>query len=205
MRCAYGRGAFLYDATSGERAVYRRGRTVGIELLDLHAGDTVLDIGCGTGLNFPLVIDAVGPAGRVIGLDSSPEMLARANRRIARRGWSNASTVLADAADITTATIGTTVVDAILATYSLSVMADWRAAWANARATLRPGGRVCIVDMQRPTYATPVLTPLARVACAMGGADIDAHPWTLLQAQGHDVRQVAVRAGHIVATAAVIP
>ncbi|WP_430869190.1 class I SAM-dependent methyltransferase [Demequina aurantiaca] len=204
MRGTYERGALLYDWVSGERTVYRSGRVAGVELLDLSAGDTVLDIGCGTGLNFPQLVEAVGPTGRVIGLDRSPGMLARADHRVARRGWTNVTTVRADATEFTSETIGADAVDAVFATYSLSVVDDWRSAWENSLAVLRPGGRAGIVDMRIPTTATPLLSPLARLACAIGGADIEAHPWTALSEEGRDVRDVTLRAGHIVAAAATV-
>ncbi|MDJ0336128.1 methyltransferase domain-containing protein [Salinibacterium sp. G-O1] len=205
MNGTYERGAPFYDAISGEWPVYRRGRVVGVELLGLNEGDTVLDLGCGTGLNFPLLFAAVGPTGRVIGVDRSPAMLGMADRRIASNRWSNVTTVSADAAKFTASDLGQEQVDAVFATYSLSVIDDWRAAWERMRAVLRPGGRAGIVDMQLPTGAAAILSPLARLACAMGGSDITAHPWTILREAGSDLSEVSVRGGHIVAAAATIP
>ena len=64
----------------------------------LHPGDTVVEIGCGTGLNFSLLRDAVGAQGKVIGVDITAEMLDRAKRRVARNAWSNVELVHSDAA-----------------------------------------------------------------------------------------------------------
>ncbi|MCG6970554.1 MAG: methyltransferase domain-containing protein [Gammaproteobacteria bacterium] len=50
--------------------------------MQLAPGGTVVDLGCGTGLNFPLLQQAVGPVGRVISVDLSAEMLARAGKRV---------------------------------------------------------------------------------------------------------------------------
>lgn len=47
-----------------------------LQYLDLTAGQTVLDVGCGSGAAFPTLRDAVGPSGRVVGVDYSPRMLA---------------------------------------------------------------------------------------------------------------------------------
>ena len=53
-----------------------------VELLQLKQGDFVLDIGCGTGLNFGPLIQRIGPKGRIIGVDLSSKMLACAKERI---------------------------------------------------------------------------------------------------------------------------
>lgn len=67
----------------------RRYRRETVSALGLHAGDTVIDLACGTGLNFPLLVRTVGAAGKIIGVDISPEMLAQARRRIERSDWRN--------------------------------------------------------------------------------------------------------------------
>lgn len=82
MKCPrparYTGGARLYDILSGERPVYRAGRVRGITALHLRPGQQVLDVGCGTGLNFPLLLDGIGSRGAVVGVDASGSMLARA-------------------------------------------------------------------------------------------------------------------------------
>lgn len=205
MNPSYGCGARFYDALSGERLVYRHGRMAGIALLELREGDTVLDVGCGTGLNFPMLAFAVGPTGRVIGLDRSSAMLTMARRRITDNTWSNVTTVHADATDFSARDLGGDRVDAVIATYALSVIREWPAAWECITTVLRPGGRAGIVDMQLPTGPAALLGPLARLACAVGGSDIHAHPWTALGATGRDYTEVALRGGHVVAAAATLP
>lgn len=82
----YRRHARDYDA-SAQRTMALRRRT--IARLALQPGDVVLDVGCGTGLSFPLLLDAVGATGLVIGVESSPEMLVLARQRNAAAGWPN--------------------------------------------------------------------------------------------------------------------
>ena len=201
----YGAGARLYDVLSGERLVYRAGRVAGIQMVNLRQGDVVLDLGCGTGLNFPLLVAAVGPTGRVIGLDRSVAMLAVARKRVAANGWHNVTIMHADATDFDTTDIGVDTVDAVVATYSLSVIRHWRSAWTNAVAVMKPGARALIVDMQLPTGFARIMRPLARAVCAFGGSDIRAHPWTVLEDGGINPDTVTVKGGHIRAVAASIP
>src|SRR5215469_18482585 len=60
----------------------RAQRLRAVEALGLRAGDTVIDIACGTGLNFPLVEGVIGPDGRIVGVDLTDAMLAQAQDRI---------------------------------------------------------------------------------------------------------------------------
>ncbi|WP_322411085.1 class I SAM-dependent methyltransferase [Microbacterium invictum] len=221
----YSAGARWYDVLSGERWVYRAGRVAGIGLMGLQAGDVVLDLGCGTGLNFPLLRAAVGDSGRIVGVDRSADMLAVARERVAREGWTNVTLIEADASELDVEAVrerigveagsggldprrvdgagddGTSV-DALLATYALSVMRGGATeAWRRAVALVRPGGVLAVVDMQPPTGRWRVFSPLARLACALGGADIHARPWRLVarDAAPGSVSETAVRGGHIVA------
>ncbi|KQQ66801.1 class I SAM-dependent methyltransferase [Microbacterium sp. Leaf320] len=212
----YGVGARWYDVLSGERLVYRAGRQAGIALLDSGPGDVVIDLGCGTGLNFALLLAATAPSGIVIGIDRSPEMLAVAQRRIDHQGWGDRVRLIrADAAELRSDEVARAVTDlrgggdgradALLATYSLSVITEREEAWQRARACLRPDARACIADMQPPHGFWRVLSPLARLACATGGADIAARPWRMLERDSVDpssVRRVERKGGHIVAVAA---
>jgi ubiquinone/menaquinone biosynthesis C-methylase UbiE len=73
--------------------LYRRG----CQLLHLTTGNVVLDVCCGTGELFPFLSAAVGPTGRVIGCDISPEMLVRARARIRKSGWDRVEAFESDA------------------------------------------------------------------------------------------------------------
>src|SRR5215467_6410267 len=72
-------------------------RKEAVKRLHLKPGDLVVDIGCGTGLNFALLQEAVGETGRIIGVDLTDAMLEQARLRIAREGWKNVELVQADA------------------------------------------------------------------------------------------------------------
>lgn len=195
----YGASARWYDLISVE-PVYRAGRSIGIDQLDPQPGDVVVDLGCGTGLNFPGLRTRIGPTGRLVGLDASADMLAQARRRIARSGWTNVELIHADAAtvapeDLLAVTGGA--VDAALSTYALSLMPRWPTAWATLLAVTRPGGRLCVVDMQLPVGVVTPLRWLAQLACRVGGSDITAHPWAAVETDCQDVQRDSARCEHL--------
>ena len=195
----YGASARWYDLISAE-PVYRAGRRIGIDQLDLRPGDVVVDLGCGTGLNFPGLRTRIGPTGRLVGVDASADMLVQARRRIVGSGWTNVELIHADATtlapDVLQAVAGREV-DAVLATYALSLMSRWPAAWSTMLGVTRPGGRLCVVDMQLPVGVVAPLRWLARLACRVGGSDITAHPWTAVETDCSDVQHGAARREHL--------
>lgn len=98
----YRKRANLYDITAnlyqllGVREDAYRRRAV--DALQLRHGDTVVEVGCGTGMNFPLILDRIGPTGQLIGVDLTDQMLYQAQKRVERADWKNVSLVQMDAA-----------------------------------------------------------------------------------------------------------
>ncbi|MGD8450769.1 MAG: methyltransferase domain-containing protein [Phycisphaerae bacterium] len=135
--------AHVYDST---RWMILHGRKRAVERLELRPNSEVLEVGCGTGLNFRHVLSRLDPAaGRLTGLDFSADMLAQAAKRLQARGWSNVDLVQADASAMD---LGRQF-DAILFAYSLTMIPDWAASLARAREHLRPGGRLVVLDFGR--------------------------------------------------------
>lgn len=82
----YRRRSAVYDL---ELALFEPIRREAIARLALARGQTVIDIGCGTGLSFALLHEGVGAGGRIVGVEQSPEMIGKARERVARSGWRN--------------------------------------------------------------------------------------------------------------------
>jgi SAM-dependent methyltransferase len=93
---AYHKHASSYDWMTG---AYQGLRRAIVSALPARPGQVILDVGCGTGLCFALLLEKVGPAGGVIGIDESAEMTALARERIAREHWHNVTVLQARVED----------------------------------------------------------------------------------------------------------
>jgi ubiquinone/menaquinone biosynthesis C-methylase UbiE len=170
----YDRVAPFYRALSPLFLINPHARRQGVKALGLRPGDTVLEIAVGSGRNLPYLVDAVGPTGRVIGVDLSPGMLREAEKMVAGRGWSNVTLSEGDA----TALDIDHDLDAIFFSLAWSVIPDPVAALSRAWDRLRPGGRVAVMDMNvAESPLRPLLTPIARQLNKLGPGRADARPW----------------------------
>jgi demethylmenaquinone methyltransferase/2-methoxy-6-polyprenyl-1,4-benzoquinol methylase len=127
-----------------------------VRALALRPGGTVVDVACGTGQNFALIEGAIGPGGRIIGVDLTDAMLAQAQRRTDRHGWSNVSLVQADATDYAFPAA----VDAILSTYAISHLPECAGVITHGAEALGRGGRWVVLDLKAPDNAPRMLAQL---------------------------------------------
>ena len=192
----YRRRAGVYDA---ELALFEPIREDAIAALNLHAGDTVLDVGCGTGLSFGLLHQRVGKTGRILGIEQCPEMMAKARERLAQNAWKNVDLVCAPAVR---ARVAGGPADAMLFHFTHDILRE-PAAIANMLSHLKPGAHVVASGLQWaapwawPTNAFVALAAMHSVTSFEGLG----HPWDKLAAhlQGVEVR-TAVMGGIYIAS-----
>jgi arsenite methyltransferase len=112
-------------------------------LADLRAGETVLDLGCGAGLDLILAARAVGPTGSAIGVDMAEPMVARANANLRAAGlkWAEARVGFAEALPLPNASV-----DCVVANGILNLAPDKSAVLEEVARVLRPGGRFVLAE-----------------------------------------------------------
>lgn len=150
VQAMYQSGAKHYDFTTvlfrliGLRT--KAYRLLAIKKLSLQRGNCVIELGCGTGLNFPFLMEQIGPEGRLIGVDLTPGMLDIARVRIERSGWKNVELIQSDVA----AYVFPQGVNGVLATGLFGYIPEYDRVIKAVSQSLVPGGRLAILDGKQP-------------------------------------------------------
>jgi SAM-dependent methyltransferase len=164
-----------------------------MERAGVGAGERVLDVGCGCGDTVLELARRVGPSGRVVGIDVSAPMLARARERAAAAQAANVHLELTDAQ--THAFAGA--FDVVFSRFGVMFFVDPVAAFTNLLAALRPGGRLGFVCWQtlaeNPWFHVPLAAALRHIALPPPPAPGAPGPFAFGEA-GH-VRGILERAG----------
>ena len=121
-------------------------RREAVNRLNLKRGDLVVDIGCGTGLNFALLQEAVGPEGKIIGVDLTDAMLDQARQRADQRNWKNIELVQGDAAQYEFPRQ----VNGIISTFALTLIPNCQQVIHNGSRALAPRRMWVVLDMAWP-------------------------------------------------------
>lgn len=174
----YSRYAALYDRIASDAPFAAGLREALAAAVDLRRGDVVVELGCGTGANFPVFRECVGPEGAVVGVDVASGVLRRARDRVDREGWGNVHVVRGDAtdpplapADLPRSAGPAGEVDVVVGSFvggmfgdPARVVDDWCSIVGDG-----DGGRIGLLDLARSTR--PVgrpLDPLFRLLVRVG-------------------------------------
>jgi N-acetylglutamate synthase-like GNAT family acetyltransferase/SAM-dependent methyltransferase len=170
----------------------------------VEPGQVVLDIGSGAGIDCLLAAERVGPAGRVIGVDMTPEMLRRAEANVAAAGHTNVEFRLGEAERLPVADAS---VDWIISNCVINLSPDKPAVFREIHRVLRPGGRLLISDVVAEELPDTVRADLTAWSSCLAGAISEREYVAGLEAAGFvDVRVVSrlpYEAGQIAALAGV--
>jgi SAM-dependent methyltransferase len=138
-----------------------------IDAASLQPGETVVDLGSGAGLDIFLAADRVGPAGRAIGVDMTPQMIAKARANAARLGAANVEFRLGEIEHLP---VPDESVDVVISNCVINLLPNKRPAFEEAYRVLRPGGRLVVSDIVSSRPLPEELKRPDRWTACLGGA-----------------------------------
>ena len=147
----------------------------------LRPGEVVVDLGCGGGLDVFLASTKVGPEGRAIGIDMTPEMIERARRNAEKGDYTNVEFHLAR---IDKLPLADDSVDCVISNCVINLAPDKQAVFREIARVLKPGGRLAVSDIALKKELPPEVSSdlLAYVGCVAGAILIDDYKRGLLEA-----------------------
>lgn len=151
-------------------------RKLAVSALNPARGDTVIEIGCGTGLNFNLLEELVGPEGKIIGVDITDYMIAQAKKRVEENKWSNVELVECDAAKYNFPDM----VDGILSTFAITLIPEFDLVIRKGCKALAPSKRFVVLDFKLPSNWLSFLAPLGVLITSPFGVSLETssrRPW----------------------------
>jgi len=159
-------------------------------LAGLKKGETVLDLGAGAGIDCFLAAKKVGPSGRVIGVDMTPEMIDRARENARRSGAGNTEFRLGEIENLPVADAS---VDVVISNCVINLSTDKPRVFREAFRALRPGGRLMVSDLalKRPLPPAVRESVEAYVACVAGALSKDDYLGEIRKAGFRDVEVVS--------------
>ena len=148
---------------------------------NLRPGEVVVDLGCGGGLDIFLAAPKVGPSGRAIGIDMTPEMIERARRNAEKSGVTNVEFHLST---IDKLPLESGSVDCVISNCVINLAPDKQAVFCEIARVLKPGGRLAISDIalkrELPKEVSSDL--LAYIGCVAGAVPIEDYKQGLFDA-----------------------
>ncbi len=155
------------NAVPADAAAYAFGCGNPLGFSGIKPGDVVLDVGSGAGMDALLAARLVGPDGRVIGLDMTPEMIAKARQNAERAGASNVEFRIGDAEQMP---VPDASVDWVISNCVINLAPDKRKVFGEILRVLKPGGQVALSDIVTGDLPPAIRQGMAAWAACVGGA-----------------------------------
>lgn len=167
-----------------------------IVLADLQPGETVLDLGSGAGIDCFLAAGRVGPTGSVIGVDMTPEMIARARKNATAVGLGNIEFRLGEIEQLP---VQDGTVDVVISNCVINLVPDKYRAFAEAYRVLAPGGRIMVSDMVLSAeIPEEVRSSVAGYVACLSGAMLESDYLAAISAAGFEQVEVVERVPYLV-------
>jgi len=179
----YDISANLYHLLGFREYAYRR---KAISALNLRQGDTVVELGCGTGLNFPLLYKKVSKEGQIIGVDINARMLEKAKQRALISGWNNILLVQKDISEYELPNE----FDGVLSTFALTLIPNYGRIIQNIEAQSKYDKNLVVLDLKQPDKLPLWLVKLGVALTKPFGVSLDLadrHPWEIMRKHFHNV------------------
>lgn len=157
-----------------------------VSAIDMREGDTVMDLGSGGGLDCFLSAKKVGPTGKVIGVDMTPEMIAKAQANALKVGATN---VEFRQGQIEAIPVADAEVDVVISNCVINLSPDKPAVFREMYRALKSGGRVAVSDLVTNGPMSPMVAKSMEswAGCVAGALDMEEYRQGLIAAGFQDV------------------
>ena len=158
----------------------KKHREAAVTALNLTEGNTVVEIGCGTGKNFPLLQRRIGSSGKIIGIDLTESMLNVARTKIEKNNWNNVELVNIDGAGFRFPQK----VDGIFSTFALTMIPEYEQTIINCSYALGTGKKLVIMDFKMPSGFLSKFSKTLILLIRLYGGTLEManrHPWEVME------------------------
>ena len=169
-------------------------RAQAISQLKLDSASRVLDVACGTGLNFPQIQNYIKNQGKIIGIDLSSKTLDLARKRIFKNSWTNIELIQADSAEYKNEDN----FDAVLCTFAIEIIPSYQDTIDRMVDAVKPGGRIAIIGFKTSSwdFFRMFNSLVENISVIFGGVDLHRNTREYLCNRCHEVIYKEVFGGY---------
>lgn len=169
-------------------------RAQAISRLELDSASKVLDVACGTGLNFSLIQNYLKNQGKIIGIDLSPKTLDLAQKRIFKNGWTNIELIQTDSAEYK----NEDAFDAVICTFAIEIIPSFQDTIDVMINSVKPGGRIGIIGFKTSSWNCFRLfnSFFKNISVIFGGVDLNRNTREYICNRCHEIFYKEVFGGY---------